>query len=64
MLHTTVFLGYACNRLETYFNLLVWIGALESCGMIGVFVTFIRVVYGRMIYMSVPGKSMLASQYA
>ena len=23
--------------------------------MIGVFVTFIRVVYGRMIYMSVPG---------
>ena len=22
----------ACNRLGTYFNLLVWIGALESCG--------------------------------
>ena len=27
-----IFLGYACNRLGTYFNLLVWIGALESCG--------------------------------
>ena len=26
-----IFLGYACNRLGTYF-LLVWIGALESCG--------------------------------
>ena len=26
MLHTTMFLGYACNRLGTYFNLLVWIG--------------------------------------
>ena len=24
--------GYACNRLGTHFNLLVWIGALESCG--------------------------------
>ena len=22
---------YACSRLGTYFNLLVWIGALESC---------------------------------
>ena len=32
MLNTTVFLGYACNRLGTYFNWLVWIGALESCG--------------------------------
>ena len=32
MLHTTIFLGYACNRLGMYFNLLVWIGALESCG--------------------------------
>ena len=48
MLYTTMFLGYACNRLGMYFNLLVWIGALESCG------TFIRVVYGRMIYMSAP----------
>ena len=28
----TTGLGYACNRLGTYFNLLVWIGALESCG--------------------------------
>ena len=26
------FLGYACNRLETYFNLLVGLGALEGCG--------------------------------
>ena len=26
------FFVYACNRLGTYFNLLVWIGALESCG--------------------------------
>ena len=32
MLHTTMFLGYACNRLGTYFNLLVWAGALESSG--------------------------------
>ena len=54
MLHTTMFLGYASNWLGMYFNLLVWIGALESCGMIDVFVTFIRVVYGKMIYMSVP----------
>ena len=23
---------YACNSLGTYFNLLVWIVALESCG--------------------------------
>ena len=52
-----MFLGYACNRLGTYFNLLIWIRALESCGtreFIGVFVTFIRVVYRTMIYMSVP----------
>ena len=27
-----LFLGYACNSLGTYFNLLVWIVALESCG--------------------------------
>ena len=27
MLHTTMFLGYACNRSGTYFNLLVWTGA-------------------------------------
>ena len=26
MLHTTMFFGYACNRLGTFFNLLVWIG--------------------------------------
>ena len=32
MLHTTMFLCYAWNRFGTYFNLLVWIGALESCG--------------------------------
>ena len=32
MLHTTMFLGYVCNRLGTYFHLLVGIGALESCG--------------------------------
>ena len=32
MLHTTMFLGYVCNRLGTYFHLPVWIGALESCG--------------------------------
>ena len=32
MLHTTMFLGYVCNRLGTYFHLLVRIGALESCG--------------------------------
>ena len=32
MLNTTMFLGYACNRLGTYFNLLVWLGALENCG--------------------------------
>ena len=25
-------LGYVCNRLGTYFHLLVGIGALESCG--------------------------------
>ena len=31
MLHTTMFLGYACSIFGTYFNLLVWIGALESC---------------------------------
>ena len=30
MLHTTMFLGYVCNRLGTYFHLLVGIGALES----------------------------------
>ena len=24
MLHTTMFLGFACNSLGTYFNLLVW----------------------------------------
>ena len=29
MLHTTMFLGYVCNRLGTYFHLLVGIGALE-----------------------------------
>ena len=27
-----MFLVYACSRLGTYFNLLVWVGALESCG--------------------------------
>ena len=32
MLHTTMFLGYVCNRLGTYFHFLVGIGALESCG--------------------------------
>ena len=51
-----MFLGYACNRLGTYFNLLVWIGALESLGThewFDVFATFIRVVYGKMVYMSV-----------
>ena len=32
MLHTTMFHGYVCNRLGTYFHLLVGIGALESCG--------------------------------
>ena len=26
IMHTTMFLGYACKRLGTYFNLLVWIG--------------------------------------
>ena len=35
MLHTTMFLGYVCNRLGTYFHLLVGIGALESCGTRG-----------------------------
>ena len=28
----TMFLGYVCNRLGTYFHLLVGIGALESYG--------------------------------
>ena len=27
-----MFLGYVCNRLGTYFHLLVGIWALESCG--------------------------------
>ena len=42
MLHTTMFLGYACNSLGTYFNLLVHsgIGELWSTWMIVVFVTF------------------------
>ena len=48
MLHTTMFLGYACNRLGTYFNLLVWIGALGSCGI------YKGGLYKRMIYMIVP----------
>ena len=29
---TTIFLGFARNGLGTYFNLLVGIGAFESCG--------------------------------
>ena len=29
MLHTTMFLGYVCNRLGTYFHLLVGTGVLE-----------------------------------
>ena len=32
MLHATMFLGYVCNMLGTYFHLLVGIGALESFG--------------------------------
>ena len=30
------------------------LGELWNTGMVGVFVAFIRVVYGRMIYMSLP----------
>ena len=53
MLHTTMFLVYACNSLGTYFNLLVWIGALESCGTREwCFRDIYKVVYRRMIYMS------------
>ena len=32
MLHTSMFLCYDRNGLGTYFNLLVGIGTLESCG--------------------------------
>ena len=37
MLHTTMFLGYVCNRLGTYFHLLVGIGTLGSCGTRGIY---------------------------
>ena len=53
-----MFLGYARNGLGTYFNLLVWIGALRVVEhvngwcFLGMYNGVGRRVYGRMIYMS------------
>ena len=59
MLHTNMFL-----RLGTYFNLLIRIwGELWNTLITGVSLAFIRVLYGRMIYISLPSREILLECY-